>query len=335
MKIQSRFHTCCVFIFNNIKKTIFIVGLSLLFSNQALALRCQSADNGSFNFTENIGSIAVPQSLPDGTVIWRSENRTMNVTCWKDRAGTAENVYLYPNPDRVPLGAGIEYGIVLNGSDINMAAVQVPLPIVVPVCNYSPDVCKSSYPTNFTFSYNVYIKKKGTMSGNYTGWDFFSAFQLDGVSGLNTQENFRYNNQGLTGIRFLSCSANLSVAPNSITFDSVNSFNAVVGQPAAADKTFTASVTKDCAAPFKLTAQYTSPSPLANSTALNLGNGLQLGLVNNSTGQPVDFSNVTAFADMTSATSASIPFTTKLTYLSATPTVGNYATSITITVYYN
>lgn len=304
-------------------------------TSSAFALRCQSADNGSLGFSENIGSIAVPQSVPDGTVIWRSENRTMRVTCWKDHQGNAENVYLYPNPLRLPLGAGIEYGIILNGNTVDMNAYQIPLPITIPVCNYSSEVCKTSYPVNFTFDYNVFIKKKGAATGNYSGFDIVTVFQLDGVGGLNVEGNFTYSNSGLNSIRFMPCSANISVSPNVITFDSVNAYNAVIDAVAAPDKSFVATVVKDCSAPFKLTAQYTSPSSLAGTNGLNLGNGLKLSLKNTNTDQYVDFSNVAPFADMTSVMSVAVPFTTKLTYLSTSPTVGNYSTSITITVFYN
>ncbi|WP_260515786.1 hypothetical protein [Serratia fonticola] len=335
MRIQFFFNVIYRLVRVNIKKLLFVVGLSLLMSNPALALRCLSADNGAVVFSENIGSIAVPQSVPEGTVIWRSENRTMRVTCWKDQGGDAENVYLYPNPYAQPLGPGIEYGIILNGNTINMAQSKTMLPIVIPVCNYGAAACQSTYPVNFTFNYTIFITKKGTATGNYTGPDLRDVFQLDGVNGLNINSNFSYYNTGLSGIRFIPCSANISISPNNIIFDTVSSFNAVVGQPAAADKIFTATVTKDCPAPFALTAQYTSPSLLADNNNLNLGNGLKLGLVNNNTGQAVDFSNVTPFADMTSVMSATVPFTTKLTYASVNPTLGNYSTSITITVYYN
>lgn len=335
MKVKT--HIQCVLkkSYGNIKSALFIIITLMLMTNSALALRCQSADNGSFGFSEPIGSIAVPQSVPDGTVIWRSENRTMNVTCWKDRGGPAENVYLYPNPLRLPLATGIEYGIVLNGNNIDMNAYQVALPIVIPVCNYTEALCKSTYPVNFTFSYNVFIKKKGVTTGYYSGYDIVNVFQLDGSGGLNIGENFTYSNSGLTGIRFMPCSASVTVSPSSIVFDTVNTFNAVAGQPAAADKMFTATVVKDCSAPFKLTAQYASSSALADRNNLDLGNGLKLGLINNNTGQAVDFSNVTPFVDMTSVMSATVPFTTKLAYLNTMPTIGNYATSITITVYYN
>ncbi|MGL5603161.1 MAG: fimbrial protein [Silvania sp.] len=335
MKRNVHYRTVYSLIQAHLKKLIFIIGLSLLISNQALALRCQSADNGSLGFSENIGSIAVPQSVPDGTVIWRSENRTMRISCWKDRGGEAENVYLYPNPLRLPLATGIEYGIVLNGNTIDMNAYQVALPITIPVCNYSSEVCKNSYPVVFTFSYNVFIKKKGAATGYYSGFDAVNVFQLDGANGLNVEGNFTYVNYGLNSIRFMPCSANISISPNVITFDTVNAFNAAINEVAAPEKTFTATVTKDCTAPFKLTAQYTSPSPLSDTTGLNLGNGLKLSLKNVNTSQYVDFSNVTPFADMTSVMSATVPFTTRLTYLSTSPTVGDYSTSVTITVFYN
>lgn len=316
-------------------KLLLLVGFSLIMANPAFALRCQSADNGTYSDIEPIGSIAVPQSVPDGTVIWRSENRTMDITCWKDQGGPAENVYLYPNPARVTLGPGLQYGIVLNGNTVDMTQYQIALPIVIPACTYGSDTCKSTYPVNFSFSYNVFIIKKGTVSGNYSGSDSFGVFQLDGINGLNVDGSFRYSNTGLTSIRFIPCAASVTITPNNIVFDTVTAYGAVVGQAAAPAKDFSATVTKDCSAPFTLTAQYTSPSPLIGTNGLDMGNGLKLAVMNNTSGQFVDFTNTTPFADMTSAMSVTVPFTTNLTYLNTTPTTGNYSTSMTITVYYN
>ncbi|CAI1708496.1 hypothetical protein [Serratia fonticola] len=336
MKIRFFFNIIYRMVKVNIKKLLFVVGLSLLMSHQALALRCVNADDGATFFSENIGSIAVPQSVPDGTEIWRSENRTMRVTCWKDQGGAAENVYLYPNPYYQRLGPGIDYGIILNGNPIDMSQTKTMLPNLIPQCPLGTESgCKASYSVNFTFNYTVLIKKKGTVTGTYTGQDLRGVFQLDGVNGLNPTQNFVYTNTGLSNIRFIPCSANISISPNNIVFDTVAPFDAVAGKPAAADKNFTATVTKDCSAPFALTAQYATSTPLLDNNNLNLGNGLKLGLVNNNTGQAVDFSNVTPFADMTSVMSVTVPFTTKLTYLNASPTLGNYSAAITITVYYN
>ncbi len=68
-------------------KLLFLLIVGLFTSSHAYALACKNASDGSAFLTDNIITATVPQTLPNGTVIWRSENRTMTVKCWKIRGG--------------------------------------------------------------------------------------------------------------------------------------------------------------------------------------------------------------------------------------------------------
>jgi hypothetical protein len=328
--------TCC--------KRLQLIGLlfiSLSASNSAFALRCADASNDSKELTDSIINIAVPQSAAEGTVIWRSENRTMTVRCWKEGYGNAEQIYAYMNPKKLAIGNGVSIGLVLNGQTMSTRVDRYEVPgVTAPRCNSADEpVCKRDYSMYFTASYYVYIAiaKPVPQGGNYTGADTLPVFQLDGVGGVNAfvGNNFNYILTGLSKIRFIPCEASVSVSPNNIDFGNLIANEGISVGSVAKSSDFKATVTKTCDTPFKLTALYSSPASKVDSSTLDLNNGVGLRVKNLQTSNYVQFGDVNEFADMTSTMSTEIPFLGELTWLSQKPTVGEFNTSITIDVYYN
>jgi hypothetical protein len=119
-------------------KLLFILVFGLFTVNNAFALACKNANDGSAYLNDTIITATVPQTLPNGTVIWRSENRTMSIKCWKDQGmngpieAAAENVYTYPNPNwNFQPGYGITVGIVANGQTIDISNYRTQIPGVI------------------------------------------------------------------------------------------------------------------------------------------------------------------------------------------------------------
>ncbi|HEJ9059137.1 TPA: hypothetical protein SML50_003438 [Serratia fonticola] len=327
-------------------KLLFLLIVGLFTSSHAYALACKNASDGSAFLTDNMITATVPQTLPNGTVIWRSENRTMTVKCWKDQGwngpteAAAENVYTYPNPGYYfQSGYGITVGIVANGQtiDINNYRTQVP-GVIVPYCDQSSDWCRDNASVTFTWNYYVYISKVGDLIGDhYGGSDYLPVFQIDGVGGLNTtpNSNFRYNITGMNNIKFINCNAMVSVTPNNIDFGTIVApTNVQVGQLAKSNA-FKATVTKDCNSPFKLTAVYSSPATKVGTDTLDMGNGLGVKVKNMITNSYVQYGDINSFADLTVDNSVDIPYLAELSWIRGFANVGVFNSSITITVFYN
>ncbi|KFK94087.1 MULTISPECIES: fimbrial protein [unclassified Serratia (in: enterobacteria)] len=314
--------------------------LTCVFSiENAYALACANASDGTLRYEENIGSISVPQTLANGTTVWRSENRTMRVQCWKDRPQTtAENVYFYLNPNSATLGSGVHIGVNLGGIDIpdvTNAQKQMVPNVVVPACTGSSDYCKAYYSANFTINYYVYITKNGSnLSGNYSGKNVFDVFQIDGVGGLNNVAgNFRYAVNNMQGIRFLPCQASL-LSPGTVDFGKINNAPAVVGA-VAKNVGFNVDITKNCTNPMVLTALYSSSSAVYDANTRVLLNGVGLKIKNLETNNYIGYSGVESFTSLGSETSKSIPFSAEVVWLNNKPSPGTFNSTLTITMYYN
>lgn len=327
-------------------KLLFLLVFWLFTASNAYALICKNSADGSAYVTDNIISATVPQTLPNGTVIWRSGSRTMTVKCWKELGesgatwAAAENVYIYPNPDYSFLpGYGITVGIVANGQtiDINGSRVQIP-GVIVPYCNQSADWCRDNASVSFTWSYYTYISKVGNLVGDhYSAEDFLTVFQIDGSGGINRtpDSNFRYNLTGMNNIKFINCNATVSVTPNAIDFGTIVApTNVPVGQLAKSNA-FKATVTKDCNSPFKLTAIYSSPATKVGLDTLDMGNGLGMKVKNMKTNSYIQYGDVNDFADLTVDNSMDIQFLAELSWINSAASVGVFNSSITITVFYN
>lgn len=327
-------------------KLVAVLFISFFAATNAYALKCAQSGTGSTSFTENIGSIKVPQNMADGTVIWRSENRTMSVQCWKDRGlnggpdAQAENAFYYINPDNESLGNGIALGIIANGADYDFASgprVQVPN-VTVPYYNQSESNCKASSSVTFTINYSLYIKKKGTPGvGPYFFYRMsLGVFQIDGSGGLNTTAggNFKYYVSGLNSIYFIGCNASISVRPSTINFGNIVTPTPGSTGPAA-NANFVVNAMRSCDSPFVLTALYASAADKSDNSTLNLGNGLAMKVKNVTANRYIQYAGVESFADLTSSNSVDTPFTAELSWNGATPTQGAFSTAITITVFYN
>lgn len=68
----------------------------IFFSTSTLALEChKDSISGSTSELVNIGSVKIPNDVPDGTIVWRSEVLTNNFVCWSTTSKTDEYVYIY------------------------------------------------------------------------------------------------------------------------------------------------------------------------------------------------------------------------------------------------
>ncbi|AZD55397.1 putative exported protein [Pseudomonas chlororaphis subsp. aurantiaca] len=212
------------------------LALLLVLTQKSYALACkkdrtQASDTIMINTT-----IAVPSVLPKDTVLWRSDNYSISMTCWQDRTGVgSEYVYFYLSPrdqGLTQLGPDLELGIHLNGTDLRctqLPGCRVQLPIQFDGC-WAPicDQKAQTFPLNFNFFLSKRSPPGSGKEGALTTVSTYPAFQLDGVGGMNTEpgRNFVMTLTGLNNLRYVSCASSLSISPKTINFGAINSFEA-------------------------------------------------------------------------------------------------------------
>ncbi|EMZ54023.1 hypothetical protein VNPA120661_19690 [Pseudomonas aeruginosa] len=104
-----------------------LVAMLLVLSQKSFALMCWKSDNKQTEDYVYIDtSIAVPSVLPKDTVLWRSPNYSISITCFQDRDWGPEQVYFYLSPTgQGALGSDLEVGINLNGEDLRCSTLDI------------------------------------------------------------------------------------------------------------------------------------------------------------------------------------------------------------------
>ncbi|WP_143330198.1 fimbrial protein [Chromobacterium haemolyticum] len=256
------------------------------------ALACKEGGrNGSAMITRDIGStIKVPVTLPDGREIWHSEDRTVNVTCYKDNSvSMREQVYFYPNPRNNNNAKGVKFGVVYNGRTywgVN-ASDRIPTGYYIDECNLGGnyDRCKE---VNFSLTFQVVIAKQGTIPTSGIGMSEFQVLQFDGELGINNKENSNlvYKVVGLGKITPIQCAVEVRLDPASNTLDFGRIVRSVKGLvPAVPRKDFRLNLVKTCDDPVKINGYFTGKNGLTDTYTATLvkkkdssdsGLGLQL-----------------------------------------------------------
>lgn len=317
---------------------LILMLLSGLFTSQhVLALSCVNSADNSTSFNEAITTnIPVPQNVADGTIIWRSELRTMLLKCYLTYPGGAEYVTAYFNPGRVTLPTGLSLGVVFNGVDINSsnssATKGISIGTQIPACSGS---CQD-YPLRFNVNYYVYVKKIGSGAAGPYPITNFSVFQLDGAGGMNDvpNSNFVYKLTNVNNIVFVGCYATAAVSPNPVKFDNIMGRSPVVGR-LAKESPFTITVSKTCNDPLNVSATYTSTLPLINADELNVNNGLSLKIKNVTSGNYISYNVPQALVNISTSNTAAVPFLAQLVWNKNTSVIGTFTPAVTFTLIYN
>lgn len=318
---------------------ILILVSGLFTSQHVLALSCVLSTTGSAIFTESIAnSIAIPQSVPDGTIVWRSELRVLPVKCYMTATISAEAVKAYYNPGNIVMPTGITLGANINGVNVDAATSSstkgVAIGITVPTCSNSAG-CPSTG-TTFNASYYVYAKKSGSRPSGTYPLASFKVFQLDGSGGMNNVagSNLVYSASNLGNIRFITCNATASVSPNIVDFGSIIANKPVIGT-VAKERNFTITVSKTCSDPVKVSTTYSSVQPIINGNEVDLSNGLSLQIKNLNSGNYIVYNTVESIADLSSINSVAVPFLAQLKWNKNTAVKGSINSAVTFTFSYN
>ncbi|ROL81473.1 hypothetical protein BLX41_04820 [Pseudomonas protegens] len=224
------------------------------------ALSCKSRD-GSTEIVETIGApLAIPANAPNGTIIWESEERTVDVVCNDDyNIKTSENIFFYVNPEKKNIGQGIQIGIRFNNKTIVQTSGAVSTGYQTgKICDKSNN-CEN-WGANIQLKFTVFVQKFGAVptSGTIQALSNYRVFQLDGREGLNTrpQSNINYVVNGLSNIRFVACEPDIKITPETLDFGSI-SIKAVQINKVVGSRSFTVALNRWCDTPYTVNARFT------------------------------------------------------------------------------
>ncbi|KXE02189.1 fimbrial protein [Pseudomonas aeruginosa] len=234
---------------------LLFLGLLLALSQKSLALTClKNATDVSDQISMDT-TVAVPIVLPKDTILWRSPNYSVNISCWANQFWNAEEeIYFYLSPKDPGLsmiGPDLEVGLNLDGKDIRCTQVdrcRIKLPYkTLPCRSNAPGGCPH-LKTNFTLHYNFFISKRSlpgtSKEGPIAGHDSYVIFQLDGIGGP-IADNFRMVLNGLNQLRHVACSSTLSISPKTLDFGLLQALQAATNQTIK-EKPFQITASKNC-----------------------------------------------------------------------------------------
>lgn len=222
------------------------------------ALSCVEKGTNSTITRETLDSVpAVAADTPNGTIIWESSPRSIQVRCINDQNHDhPEQIYFYVNPAKADVGKGIRVGIRYKGQRITQSDGAIPTGVYSKDCsNPLLSYCRDP---DFLLNFSVFIEKFGTTppEGKASQLSSYHVFQLDGAWGLNSaaNSNLNYVITGINNIRFVPCSPELTISPSVVNFPKPSQ-KASIGQ-VASSANFRLNLRKDCDTPYTINARF-------------------------------------------------------------------------------
>lgn len=275
---------------------LLLLCCACFFAHSASALQCSSLTDGSY-LTESIGPVSVPDSVPDGTIIWYSKTHTVPARCWKVRDqhfAEDDPIYFYGNPANLNTqGWGIEFGLLYKGvyawdgdwSSTPRAGVFTGF--TSPGCPGAANdadmlACSLVQPA---ITFQVVIRKRGLLPFQRPPQDTYDVFQFDGAYGLNGGAgnpfgNFRYQLSGLQNIVGTPCTVDVTVTPEPGIIDFGQVQKTTTGfSPPNPTKPFSLALDKQCNSPINVGAYFNTANQSGPNTILPAGDsqfGIQI-----------------------------------------------------------
>ncbi|MGG7520220.1 type 1 fimbrial protein [bacterium BS0013] len=311
---------------------LFIMLLSVLPLKEALALNCYlGGSGGPVEETKTISPFSIPSNAQIGQKIWESDDIKIPVTCDHNVASgfTQEDVYAWVNPYPAATDPYYELGVTYegmdydatgqpNGVDTRQCLDNNSITIYTPdqirqmgwenlICSGNPDNIHTT--RTFIARLRLFVKIKAAPPHGYvSSLSDYTVVQFDGKGGVNQMtdaKNLKYHINGLQNITVLDCGATFSIFPENQEID-FGTFSArdIVNQQTRT-RTFSVKTTKvqdaQCSDGFKMDSSfYTAETLTAEDTALLIGNGLKLRILNGT--QPYTFNQYKEYADFTGGT---------------------------------
>ncbi len=315
--------------------------LSLLLPATGMAMTCKTQGSGEVVIRADLdSSVAIPASLPDGSVVWRSERLNIPVECARDQPGGAEEVFLYLNPENLQIGQGIRAGLTLNGVDYLQSNGRIPTQQLLPACSDAVQGIKACPTASFNLPFAVFIQKYGPTPPSGVASDLldYRMFQLDSGDGMNPvpDSNLNYVINNLTGLRFIACDAELRVMPETVDFGSVAIKDVRVGEVAAFQR-FALATSRICDSPFSLNARFTPVSGTLSGDVLVPVNNDSIGIriTDAITNIPIPYNEPFHATDLPQGSySATADFNAEVVWQTPSPKPGPFSAEVMVDLFY-
>ncbi|WP_397449607.1 fimbrial protein [Pseudomonas sp. NA-150] len=316
--------------------------LLVLSPASAFALVCKEQNSGSAVIHADLSSaVAIPASVPEGTVVWRSDRLNIQVECFKDGLQEQqEEVFLYLNPDSLLIGQGIRAGLTLDGVDYVQNSGRISTRQRLPVCHEGDSNIDACPRISFNLAFSVFIEKFGPTPPSGVGSHLlnYRMFQLDSGAGINPLpgHNLNYVINNLNGLRFIACDAELQIVPETVEFGSIGIQGVKVGQ-VVERRPFSLLTSRTCDTPFSLGARFRPMSGVLSGDVLvpAANNGVGIRIANAVSGNTIPYNQPFHLADLLAQSPASrADFEAQLLWNSAKPTAGAFEAEVIVDLFY-
>lgn len=304
-------------------KTMIKLFCALLFlaSSSSWAVDCyQGQRDGNTSVTVSLPTFSVPSNAIPGSKIWESSD--INVTVYCDNAvghedwNPTEELYAWvklsaKNDTSVLNNDYFIFGVTYNGVDYDGIDAQVPTGACLDKSDvsydnyfwYDPECNGVTLQKNITFParFRLYVKLKAFPVDPDAVYSFgnVNVLQFDGEGGANLQsnaKNFNYNITGLENIRFLDCSVDIKVFPES---QIVNFGAFTMGDTTVVERLFSVSTIRDataeCSQSFDVTLSFNTDDLYGTSHA-DMKNGLLMQIRDETEGEDLELNRYYPFA---------------------------------------
>lgn len=324
-------------------RKLLAVGLLFFISiPSSYAFKCQKQTTSTINDSTTIATtIAVMNSMPAGTVLWRQPTQNIDLECWVDVSGAGdEYVTLYVNPAKAELNSDIEIGITYEGKDYlysSLAGGKLITGWRVGGCSSDPcGVGKSRK----TISYSVFISKKSPPGANKEGplspINNYRAFQLEGPNNVNVGLSYNVTVKGLDKFRYVPCTSTIGISPSTVNFGKLSNVNAQIGATITSVP-FSINEQRDCDASYGLNANLEPLNATLSSTRDTLipSNNTSVGisLIKADDQTVVKFKQEFALIPTTTSRNNSRRLLARLKWMTA-PKLGPFNAGAVLNIYY-
>ncbi|GFM86166.1 pilus protein [Pseudomonas cichorii] len=306
------------------------------------ALVCKTQGTGESAIHGDLSStVAIPASVPDGDVVWRSERLNIQVECAREgQQSVQQEVFIYLNPDNRVIGQGIRAGLTLDGVDYLQTSGRISTRQYVPVCHEGDSNIGACPKVRFNMAFSVFVQKHGPTPPSGVASDLldYRMFQLDDAAGLDPVpgRSLSYVINNLSGLRFIACEAQLQVLPETLEFGSLGIQRVEVGK-VFARRPFSLLANRSCESPFSLNARFRPVTGRLSGDVLVPGNNNSLGIriVSERTNAPLRYNELFHLADLLGENQAArVDFNAELLWQTTRPKAGPFEAEVMVDLFY-
>ncbi|MBP0952726.1 fimbrial protein [Pseudomonas sp. 20GA0080] len=318
--------------------------LLLLSPASAFALICKTQGAGeTFVHGQLSSTVAIPATVPNGEVVWRSGPMNIQVECAKDgQQALQEEIALYLNPDNIVIGQGIRAGLTHKGIDYVQGSGRITTGHYLPACHEGDANIDKCPRVRFNLPFSVFIQKFGATPPSGVASDLldYRFFQLDSAAGLQPLpgRSLSYVIDSLTGLRFVACDADLQVIPQTVEFGALPIKNVAAGK-VFATQPFSLLTQRTCDSPFSINARFRPVSGIVSDSGdmlIPAGNpSLGIRISGALGGKALRYNEPFHMAELLDDThAAKADFNAELVWSSTRPQVGPFDAQIMVDLFY-